>query len=101
MPSQLGAIVRRQLTAWLTAQLTAALANVRLGRTLPPRLLRFGPEPCDVDEMRLVLAEYADHFNPSPSAPALGQAPPLGPGKLVVLAPSGGLYYEIGSGTDP
>jgi transposase InsO family protein len=40
-------------------------------------------------QLRAVLAEYADHYNGHRPHRALGQAPPLGPGVPVVLAPPG------------
>jgi putative transposase len=40
-------------------------------------------------QLRAVLAEYADHYNGHRPHRALGQAPPLGPGEPVVLAPAG------------
>jgi putative transposase len=40
-------------------------------------------------QLRAVLAEYADHDNGHRPHRALGQAPPLGPGEPVVLAPAG------------
>ena len=40
-------------------------------------------------QLRWVLAEYADHYNGHRPHRALGQAPPLGPGVPVVLAPPG------------
>ena len=40
-------------------------------------------------QLRAVLAEYADHANGHRPHLALGQAPPLGPGEPVVLAPAG------------
>jgi hypothetical protein len=40
-------------------------------------------------QLRAVLAEYADHDNGHRPHRALGQAPPLGPGVPVVLAPPG------------
>jgi putative transposase len=40
-------------------------------------------------QLRLVLAEYADHYNGHRPHRALGQAPPLAPGEPVVLAPAG------------
>jgi transposase InsO family protein len=40
-------------------------------------------------QLRSVLAEYADHYNRHRPHRALGQAPPLGPGEPVVLAPAG------------
>ena len=40
-------------------------------------------------QLRLVLAEYADHYNSHRPHRALGQAPPLGLGEPVVLAPAG------------
>jgi putative transposase len=40
-------------------------------------------------QLRSVLAEYADHYNLHRPHRALGQAPPLGPGVPVVLAPPG------------
>jgi putative transposase len=40
-------------------------------------------------QLRAALAEYADHYNGHRPHRALGQAPPLGPGVPVVLAPPG------------
>jgi putative transposase len=40
-------------------------------------------------QLRSVLAEYADHYNDHRPHRALGQAPPVGPGVPVVLAPPG------------
>ena len=40
-------------------------------------------------QLRWVLAKYADHYNGHRPHRALGQAPPLGPGVPVVLAPPG------------
>jgi putative transposase len=40
-------------------------------------------------QLRSVLAEYADHYNGHRPHRALGQAPPLEPGKPIVLAPPG------------
>jgi putative transposase len=40
-------------------------------------------------QLRLVLAEYADHYNGHRPHRALGQAPPLAPGEPVVLASAG------------
>ena len=54
-------------------------------------------------QLRWVLAEYADHYNGHRPHRALGQAPPLGPGEPVRLAPAvrivrrdrlGGLIHE-------
>ena len=54
-------------------------------------------------QLRSVLADYADHYNGHRPHRALGQAPPLGPGEPVVLAPParivrrdrlGGLIHE-------
>jgi putative transposase len=40
-------------------------------------------------QLRWVLADYVDHYNGHRPHRALGQAPPLGPGVPVVLAPPG------------
>jgi putative transposase len=40
-------------------------------------------------QLQAVLAEYVDHYNGHRPHRALGQAPPLGPGVPVVLAPPG------------
>jgi putative transposase len=40
-------------------------------------------------QLRLVLAEYADHYNLHRPHRALGQTPPLGPGEPVVAVPAG------------
>jgi putative transposase len=40
-------------------------------------------------QLRLVVAEFADHYNVHRPHRALGQAPPLGPGESVVAAPAG------------
>jgi putative transposase len=40
-------------------------------------------------QLRLVLAEYADHYNVHRPHRALGQLPPLGPGEPAVVAPAG------------
>jgi putative transposase len=40
-------------------------------------------------QLRLVLAEYADHYNVHRPHRALGQAPPLGPGESTVVVPAG------------
>jgi putative transposase len=40
-------------------------------------------------QLRLVLAEYADHDNAHRPHRALGQLPPLGPGEPAVVAPAG------------
>jgi putative transposase len=40
-------------------------------------------------QLRSALAEYANHYNGHRPHRALGQAPPLGPGEPVVLAPAG------------
>ena len=40
-------------------------------------------------QLRLVLAEYADHYNVHRPHRALGQAPPLGPGESTVVEPAG------------
>jgi putative transposase len=42
-------------------------------------------------QLRSVLAEYADHYNGHGPHRALGQAPPLGPGEPVGLAPAGNI----------
>jgi putative transposase len=53
-------------------------------REVLDRMLIFG-----CPQLRSVLAEYADHYNVHRPHRALGQAPPLGPGEPVVLAPAG------------
>jgi putative transposase len=53
-------------------------------REMLDRMLIFG-----CPQLRSVLAEYADHYNVHRPHRALGQAPPLGPGEPVVLAPAG------------
>jgi hypothetical protein len=40
-------------------------------------------------QLRLVLAEFADHYNVHRPHRALAQAPPLGPGESAVLVPAG------------
>jgi putative transposase len=40
-------------------------------------------------QLRLVSAEYADHYNVHRPHRALGQLPPLGPGEPAVVAPAG------------
>jgi transposase InsO family protein len=40
-------------------------------------------------QLRSVLADYVDHYNGHRPHRALGQAPPLGPGELVVMLPAG------------
>ena len=54
------------------------------------RMLIFGGR-----QLRLVLAEYADHYNVHRPHRALGQAPPLGPGESAVVVPAGGECSEI------
>jgi putative transposase len=53
--------------------------------------------------LRLVVAEYADHYNLHRPHRGLGQAPPLGPGGSAVVVPAGrvvrrdrvgGLFHE-------
>jgi putative transposase len=53
-------------------------------RELLDRMLLFGCR-----QLRSVLAEYVDHYNLYRPHRALGQAPPLGAGEPVVLAPAG------------
>jgi putative transposase len=48
-------------------------------------------------QLRLVLAEYADHYNVHRPHRALGQVPPLGPVESAVVVPAGGLCGEIDS----
>ena len=55
-----------------------------VGREVLDRMLILGCR-----QRRWVLAEYADHYNGHRPHRALGQAPPLGPGVPVVLAPPG------------
>jgi putative transposase len=69
-------------------------------REVLDRMLIFGSR-----QLRLVLAEYADHYNVHRPDRALGQAPPLGPGESAVVVPAGrvmrrdrlgGLIHEYG-----
>jgi hypothetical protein len=54
------------------------------------RMLIFGGR-----QLRLVLTEYADHYNVHRPHRALGQAPPLAPGESAVVVPAGGSCGEI------
>jgi hypothetical protein len=54
-------------------------------------------------QLRLVLAEFVDHYNVHRPHRALGQVPPLGPGESAVVVPAGrvvrrdrlgGLFHE-------
>jgi putative transposase len=40
-------------------------------------------------QLRLVLAEFADHYNVHRPPRSLGQAPPLGPGESAAVLPAG------------
>jgi putative transposase len=53
-------------------------------RELLDRMLIFGGQ-----QLRLVVAEFADHYNLHRPHRALGQVPPLGPGKSAVAVPAG------------
>ena len=53
-------------------------------REVLDRLLIFGGQ-----QVRLVLAEFADRYNLHRPHRALGQAPPLGPGKSAVVMSAG------------
>jgi putative transposase len=53
-------------------------------REVLDRMLVFGGR-----QLRLVLAEYVDHYNVHRPHRALGQVPPLGPGESVVAGPAG------------
>jgi hypothetical protein len=53
-------------------------------REVLDRMLIFGGR-----QLRLVLAEYADHYNVHRPHRALGQAPPLGSGESAVVVPAG------------
>ena len=53
-------------------------------REVLDRMLIFGCR-----QLRLVLAEYADHYNVHRPHRALGQAAPLGPGRSAVVVPAG------------
>jgi putative transposase len=53
-------------------------------RELLDRMLIFGGR-----QLRLVLAEYVDHYNLHRPHRGLGQAPPLGPGEPAVVVPAG------------
>jgi putative transposase len=55
-----------------------------VGRELLDRLLIFGG-----GQLRLVLAEFVDHYNVHRPHRALGQLPPLGPGESVVVVSAG------------
>jgi putative transposase len=69
-------------------------------REVLDRMLIFGGR-----QLRLVLAEFVDHYNVHRPHRALSQAPPLGPGESVVVVPAGrvvrrdrlgGLIHEYG-----
>jgi putative transposase len=53
-------------------------------REVLDRMLIFGGR-----QLRLVLTEYADHYNVHRPHRALGQAPPLAPGESAVVVPAG------------
>ena len=53
-------------------------------REVLDRMLIFGGR-----QLRLVLVEYADHYNVHRPHRALGQAPPLGSGESAVVVPAG------------
>ena len=53
-------------------------------REVLDRMLIFGCQ-----QLRLVLAEFVDHYNVHRPHRALGQAPPLGPGESAVAVPAG------------
>jgi putative transposase len=61
-------------------------------REVLDRMLIFGG-----GQLRLVLAEFADHCNVHRPHRALGQAPRLGPGESVVAVPAGRVRDEIDS----
>ena len=53
-------------------------------REVLDRMLIFGGQ-----QLRLVLAEFADHYNLHRPHRALGQAPPLGPGESAIVVSAG------------
>jgi putative transposase len=53
-------------------------------REVLDRMLIFGCQ-----QLRFVLAEYADHYNVHRPHRGLGQVPPVGPGESAVVVPAG------------
>jgi transposase InsO family protein len=65
-------------------------------REVLDRMLIFGGQ-----QLRLVLAEFADHYNLHRPHRALGQAPPLGPGESAVVSAGEGCAAGSTRWADP